>query len=212
MGATTDQIVDWSPAAIYYNQLSCNGCEMPLPETDESLRFLKNGSRMGVYNDELTPCDEMLAEGLDHLNKFSSPDQLYSEPFGQNELKEGRMLVGDTIRTATSTDALDHPAIGRFNEAQEATSIEAQPTFAPIKRGKKGLCYDVDQLVDNRVRERILRNRESAERSRKRKIDSSRETLRLLEDAADLHRALSVANSALHRRLADIQAELLALQ
>ena len=81
------------------------------------------------------------------------------------------------------------------------------PTFAPIIRGKKGFCYDVNKILDNRVRNRLIRNRSSAELSRKRKTEKLHEIQRILTEKEDQNRELAENNEALRRRIHDVEEE-----
>ena len=55
-------------------------------------------------------------------------------------------------------------------------------TSVPVTFGRKGLCYDVEQVEDEKMRKRLIKNRESAERSRKRKLETERSFSQMLAE------------------------------
>jgi hypothetical protein len=52
-------------------------------------------------------------------------------------------------------------------DSAEASIKDADLAHVPVTRGKRGLCYDVNQVADTKLRNRLLKNRESADQSRK---------------------------------------------
>jgi hypothetical protein len=76
---------------------------------------------------------------------------------------------------------------------------------APIINKGRGLAYDTKQIVDDQIRKRLLRNRESAERCRQRRMKEEaalQENLVLLERTrADLR----LENETLRQQLVELQ-------
>ncbi len=80
--------------------------------------------------------------------------------------------------------------------------------IAPVLKRPKGLAYDLDQ-VDERTRKRLLKNRMSAERSRVRKQEQMQGLEQRLATTESENKSLRDENSALKRRLAEMEALLL---
>ena len=91
------------------------------------------------------------------------------------------------------------------NSPEESFVEEVSATPEPVTRGrgKRGLCYDVNQLSDIKRRNRLLKNRESADQSRKRKLEGARQHETLLEELTAENTRLREANSALADRVAE---------
>jgi ubiquitin len=105
-------------------------------------------------------------------------------------------------------DALDNSS--QTDQVPRPPSIPKKPTSRafPVTMGKKGLCYDVEQVSDEKLRNRLIRNRESADRSRKRKRDASRDAEARLAESEERNRQLRADNMALFRRLTEMEAVL----
>jgi large subunit ribosomal protein L40e len=84
-----------------------------------------------------------------------------------------------------------------------ASSLPSKPTAVPVTVGKKGPCYDVDQVADEKQRTRLIKNRESAVRSRKRKLEAERDAEAKLAKSQEENRRLRELNLSLARQLAD---------
>ena len=76
---------------------------------------------------------------------------------------------------------------------------------APVTRGTKGLAYDADRVVDDRLRSRLLRNRASAERSRQRRKGEKKDAEELTERLEGECMALREENVTLRRHLELLQ-------
>ena len=73
-------------------------------------------------------------------------------------------------------------------------------TPMPVTRGKRGLCYDVNKVSDTKMRDRLLKNRESAEQSRRRKLETAeRYERRLMELKTDNERLIQTKTALLNR-------------
>ncbi len=90
-----------------------------------------------------------------------------------------------------------------FSEARISEPVIAVPV--PVTRGKRGLCYDVNQLSDTKRRNRLLKNRESADQSRKRKLEGAKQYETLLEELTAENKRLRDANCALGNRVAEME-------
>jgi hypothetical protein len=88
-------------------------------------------------------------------------------------------------------------------EARLPEPVSAVPV--PVTRGKRGLCYDVNQLSDTKRRNRLLKNRESADQSRKRKLEEAKQYEKLLEELTAENKRLRDANCALGNRVAEME-------
>jgi cell shape-determining protein MreC len=67
-----------------------------------------------------------------------------------------------------------------------------------VSKGQKGLAYDLEK-VDDKLRKRLLKNRQSAERSRQKKIA----TVKVLQEENE---SLKSENMSLREQLAKMQA------
>jgi hypothetical protein len=92
------------------------------------------------------------------------------------------------------------------NSAEASVVEEVSAVPVPVTRGKRGLCYDVDQLSDTKRRNRLLKNRESAAQSRKRKLEGAKHYETLLEELTAENKRLRDANGALADRVAEMEA------
>ncbi len=89
--------------------------------------------------------------------------------------------------------------------ASVASVMGVNLLYMPIIRGKKGLCYDVNQVDDSKLRNRLIKNRESADQSRKRKLEKARQyETRLAELNAENKRLMEV-NKALLKHISEIE-------
>jgi hypothetical protein len=86
-----------------------------------------------------------------------------------------------------------------------ASVASAMKVNLPVTRGKKGLCYDVNQVNDSKLQKRLLKNRESADQSRKRKLEKAREYEKELAKLIAENNRLMEVNSALLKRNAEIE-------
>jgi hypothetical protein len=75
----------------------------------------------------------------------------------------------------------------------------------PVTRGPRGLAYDADQ-ADAATRQRLLSNRESAERSRLRKLAAEAEVKAALARCEEVLRAERAEVAALRGELAALRA------
>ena len=94
------------------------------------------------------------------------------------------------------------------HDSAEASIVGADPAAVPVIRGKRGLCYDVNQVADTKLRNRLLKNRERADQSRKRKLEEIRRHEQLLEDLDTENKRLKDINAALLNRIAEIETAL----
>ena len=78
-------------------------------------------------------------------------------------------------------------------------------TSVPVTFGRKGLCYDVEQVEDEKMRKRLIKNRESAERSRKRKLETERSFSQMLAERDVENEQLRRENAALRVRLEEVE-------
>ena len=100
------------------------------------------------------------------------------------------------------------PASIASGAAQKTTEVNLAPHASnnvPVTVGRKGLCYDVEQVSDEKLRTRLIKNRESAQRSRKRKLDAEREAEQLLAVKDAENDQLRKENFLLRRRLAEME-------
>ncbi len=84
-----------------------------------------------------------------------------------------------------------------YNSAATSVVEECSAVPVPVTRGKRGLCCDVHQLSDTKRRNRLLKNRESAEQSRKQKLDGAKQYETLLEELNAQNKRLRNVNRAL---------------
>ncbi len=87
----------------------------------------------------------------------------------------------------------------------EESIVDADSATVPVTRGKRGLCYDVNQVADTKLRNRLLKNRESADQSRKRKLEAMKRYELLLEKQDAENKRLKDINAALLQRIAEIE-------
>jgi hypothetical protein len=90
-------------------------------------------------------------------------------------------------------------------DSTEPSTVQMNSAPVPVTRGKRGLCYDVSQVADSKLRERLLKNRESAGQSRKRKLEAVKEYEQLLEERDAENKRLKDINSALLNRIAEVE-------
>jgi hypothetical protein len=103
--------------------------------------------------------------------------------------------------------------LARFRNDQQQTNrssskasvVEEVSAPVPVTHGKRGLCYDVNQLSDTKRRNRLLKNRESADQSRKRKLEGAKQYELLLKELTEENKRLRDANRALVHRVAEMQ-------
>jgi hypothetical protein len=94
-------------------------------------------------------------------------------------------------------------------EFAEASIAKAALDHVPVTHGRGGLCYDVNQVSDSRLRNRLLKNRESADQSRKRKRETMKRDELLLEELKTENERLKDDNAALLNRIAEMEARCL---
>uniref|UniRef100_A0A7S0QJA2 BZIP domain-containing protein n=1 Tax=Cryptomonas curvata TaxID=233186 RepID=A0A7S0QJA2_9CRYP len=94
--------------------------------------------------------------------------------------------------------------IGQLDSAVTCI-MDADSAPVPVTRGKRGLRYDVDQVADTKLRNRLLKNRESADQSRKRKLEAMKGYELLLEKQDAENKRLKDINAALVHRIAEIE-------
>ena len=99
-------------------------------------------------------------------------------------------------------------AVEEFTMPPVTTELHLPAHSAPVKLGRKGLCYDVSKVEDERLRNRLIRNRESAQRSRKRKLGEVREAEECLAARDAQHRHLCEENLRLRQHLEEIETAL----
>ena len=112
--------------------------------------------------------------------------------------------------TQTMTQTVQITAAGNENGEQNqppSNSVLKLPSSnnLTVTVGRKGLCYDVDQVADEKLRNRLIKNRESAQRSRKRKLDAVKETDMRLAERDEENRLLREENERLRRRLSELE-------
>ena len=90
----------------------------------------------------------------------------------------------------------------------QAGIVEADSALVPVTRGKRGLCYDVNRVADTKLRNRLLKNRESADQSRKRKLETTKRYELLLMEQDVENKRLKDINTALLHRIAEIESAL----
>ena len=146
-------------------------------------------------------------DGNSDFSNFGADDQFLDE-----QAKEGNELENLTFSTPEDTG---------FNLQSTQLEDENTPNFiiqpvpgaastsmsrpVPVIVGKKGLCYDVDQVTDDKLRTRLIKNRESADRSRKRKLEAEREAEAKLAESEQENRRLRHENLSLLHRLAELE-------
>jgi phage regulator Rha-like protein len=112
-----------------------------------------------------------------------------------------KMTNMSTAKYYTKQHRTHHRSVKEKNVAGELTPV-------PVTRGKRGLCYDLNQVSDMRMRNRILKNRESADQSRKRKILALKRHEDLLAEQDAENKRLMDINAALLSRIAEIEVAL----
>jgi hypothetical protein len=95
------------------------------------------------------------------------------------------------------------------HDSAEASIMDADLALVPVTRGKRGLCYDVDQVADTKLQDRLLKNRERADQSRKRKLETIRRHEKLLEELNKENARMKAINTALSNRIAEVEVALL---
>ena len=129
------------------------------------------------------------------------------QAFYGHEHAPAMMSVIDNSSTGDS-----RTTVPQTNSSASATTV-METSFSPCNQvpvtvGRKGLCYDVDQVSDEKLRTRLIKNRESAQRSRKRKLDAEQQAQQLLTIRDCENRHLREENTVLRRRLAEMEAAL----
>ena len=90
----------------------------------------------------------------------------------------------------------------------EISIVDADSAAVPVTRGKRGLCYDVNKVTDMKLRNRLLKNRKSADQSRKRKLEATKRCKLLLMEQDAENKRLKDINTALLHRIAVIESAL----
>jgi ubiquitin-large subunit ribosomal protein L40e len=169
------------------------------PNADESDEIEEYASSSDVQHVDLTvlDCDMIVT------SEYSNVDSpLPSPEFPLRELSTPSN--SQTLQPLmTNGDSVFNPFI---SQADHDESIFTKFKPVHVTFGRKGLCYDVDQVADEKQRKRILKNRESAERSRKRKLDLDRTISQALLSRDQENQQLRNENALLRRRLAEMEA------
>lgn len=85
--------------------------------------------------------------------------------------------------------------------AHTNTASNVSKICAPVTRGSTGFCYDIEQIPDEKLRARLQRNRNSAKKSRMRKLEAETATLDLIEKLEAENRVLLMTNGELCKQV-----------
>jgi large subunit ribosomal protein L40e len=161
----------------------------------------------GSFVEEDNYFDDQAKQGDELLYSVSSTvDTDLSLGSSQFESPFFDFTSSQAIVSAKFVEASDYPPVSK---ALSSPMSRAVPV--PVVVGKKGLCYDVEQVADVKLRTRLIKNRESAVRSRKRKLEAEREAEAMLEERERENCRLRHENVSLNRRLAELEGFLLRL-
>jgi len=122
---------------------------------------------------------------------------------GEAELEVAKItLVGAKRKAVDEVPSKPQKRVARTKKAEAAAQFSApvymapfqmpmgpayfgsMPVMAPVQQNRKGVAYDLE-LVDERLRKRLLKNRRSAERSRQRKNEALRESEENLQQSQE---------------------------
>jgi large subunit ribosomal protein L40e len=148
--------------------------------------------------------DAVLGYQYDGTSEKDLPNLVPSTDFSQSQAQDPQLIDYMSSQALDSTSiVVDLPTSQVFPQA----SVAPVPTTTsvPISKGKKGLRYDVEQVTDEKLRNRLIKNRESADRSRKRKLEAARDAEAQLIVSEEENRLLRAHNLLLARRLAEVE-------
>jgi regulator of replication initiation timing len=137
-----------------------------------------------------------------------------SSYYGEKWLEPNRMVPDESMDFQVSSLGSDQMPSQFERNFPLVASIQHDPpavrqmwtnTAVPVKVGKKGLCYDVSMVEDERVRARIIKNRVSAAKSRKRKLDQAQELQDSLARRQEENLKLRGENDALRQRISELE-------
>jgi large subunit ribosomal protein L40e len=185
---------------------------------------LRGGRDYGSDEEEELDFTNLEAEGdpfavpghqYDHVERGQGEKHLVSSSdWTQARLQDSHLIDFMSIQAlgpSSNFVGIDDLSTGQeFSLASVATSGKKQPESdtVPITKGKKGLRYDVEKVSDEKLRNRLIKNRESADRSRKRKLEAARDAEAQLAESEERNRQLRAHNLYLTRRLAEVEAVL----
>jgi ubiquitin-large subunit ribosomal protein L40e len=132
---------------------------------------------------------------------FNSSEE-ESQPLMTPNPSEPPIEYSDFHAVSTTEGAVAH-TIQTPTGLNFSVKLEDLDTAPALKR-QKGYGYDLDQ-VDERTRKRLLKNRQSAERSRQKKQDQMESLQRKLAAVESENKVLRDEKRALERRLAEAE-------
>jgi large subunit ribosomal protein L40e len=118
---------------------------------------------MEVEQDNHTAAEQPTQGAKQHPQVKSDPDLAYVTP-----------ATPTRSRQAETRSASKPSAAATSVKASAASSVPSVPLAGPVlnnlvAKGQKGLSYDLEKVTDEKLKRRLIKNRQSAERSRQRK-------------------------------------------
>jgi hypothetical protein len=146
------------------------------------------------------PHELVLEQLAEHRILNNLVDEADGQACAESDHKSARIKMTNmsTAKYCTKQHRAHHCSIKERNVAGALTPV-------PVTRGKRGLCYDLNHVSDMRLRNRILKNRESADQSRKRKMVALKRYQDLLAEQDAENKRLMDINAALLNRIAEIE-------
>jgi hypothetical protein len=115
------------------------------------------------------------------------------------------ILTESVLLTPTSKDIRETSQQQTQSDTAQAVALDVAPSPVPVTRGKRGLCYDLNQVSDTKLRDRLLKNRERADQSRKKKLETMKQYEKLLAERDEENKKLMDVNAALLKRIAEME-------
>ncbi len=131
-------------------------------------------------------------------------EQLADHQLLQNLVFESNLPLRSEsqLTIAQDTNIMQHYNTKGQNASKHVSASVLGVALTPmvVTRGKRGLCYDVSKVSDTKKRDRLLKNRASADQSRRRKLETAkRYERRLMELNTDQERLFQTKNALLNR-------------
>jgi hypothetical protein len=156
--------------------------------------------------------------GIDRYLAVCGPPFFASE-LDSEQLAEHQLLQNIVFESNLPSCSKSQFTIAQYtNNRLQYNTIELSPrmdasatvlnmALAPlaVTRGKRGLCFDVSKVSDTKMRDRLLKNRESADQSRRRRLETAKRYERRLMELNTDNESLLQTRTALLNRIQEIE-------
>ena len=162
----------------------------------------------GHFSNDMHLCSNSVDQFVDSL--FLSGCELSEKKFnevleanicGSNEYSKDIPCTTKNMHLSFKTDSNS----SMMSETTTSPSNVVTMTCPPVTRGIKGLAFDADRIADDWLRDRLLRNRASAERSRQRRKNELKGMADMMEQLEGECAELREENRGLRRQLEILQ-------